>query len=187
MAGFFSIEKGDWAVKGLIASVVMVIVGGILVALDFTRTDTGGMGEVVLKCTTPNCPYTAVLGRKEFNAMGKARDKEYQEEYAKKNPGQSPQGPMTMPGMPGMPPGMMMPPGMEDMPMYPWGSPGWPLKCPKCGKDSVLRAIQCEKCKNIFFEDPEATYVDKCPKCGYSAVEEAMKERQAEQAKPKKR
>jgi phage FluMu protein Com len=76
---------------------------------------------------------------------------------------------------------------MEGAPMFPWGNPGWLLKCPKCGKDSVALAIKCEKCGEIFLENPEATYMDKCPKCDFSAIEEVMKERQAEQAKPGRR
>ena len=50
------------------------------------------------------------------------------------------------------------------------------LICQKCGEASVLRAVKCEKCGQIFFYGTVATdFADRCPKCRYSK-EEAMRE-----------
>jgi len=51
------------------------------------------------------------------------------------------------------------------------------LACKKCGKKSILKAVKCEKCDEIFFEGacgPEE-FKDKCPKCKYSKNEELRK------------
>ena len=42
--------------------------------------------------------------------------------------------------------------------------------CPKCGKDSGLAAVQCEKCQNVFKAGAAGpgAFPDQCPKCGYS-------------------
>ena len=51
-----------------------------------------------------------------------------------------------------------------------------PVKCEKCGEESVFAAIKCEKCDKIFFPGTvEGKYEDKCPECGYSPTEEAEK------------
>ena len=52
-----------------------------------------------------------------------------------------------------------------------------PIACKKCGKESLFRAVKCEKCQAVFFyvfgsvED----YADRCPGCGFSKLEEASK------------
>ena len=52
-----------------------------------------------------------------------------------------------------------------------------PIACKKCGKESVFRAVKCEKCQAVFFyvfgsvED----YADRCPGCGFSKLVEASK------------
>ena len=51
-----------------------------------------------------------------------------------------------------------------------------PLKCPKCGQNSVYAAIKCGKCGNVFIPNYEnAEEYDKCPKCGFSKKEQMQK------------
>jgi phage FluMu protein Com len=51
-----------------------------------------------------------------------------------------------------------------------------PLKCPKCGENSVFAAIKCEKCGKVFFPGTvEGQFDDKCTGCGYSKKEEMSK------------
>jgi len=51
-----------------------------------------------------------------------------------------------------------------------------PMKCPKCGEDSVFAAVKCEKCGKVFFPGAvEGQFDDKCPGCGYSKKEEMSK------------
>lgn len=51
-----------------------------------------------------------------------------------------------------------------------------PIKCEKCGEESVFAATKCEKCGKVFFPGTvEGKYEDKCPACGYSPTEEAEK------------
>ena len=53
-----------------------------------------------------------------------------------------------------------------------------PVTCKKCGKESILKAVKCEKCQAVFFyvfgnvED----YADRCPECGFSKSEDERKE-----------
>lgn len=56
-----------------------------------------------------------------------------------------------------------------------------PLTCKECGKDSVYRAVKCEKCGTVFFygADPD-DYQDRCTKCGYSKREAEIKARKAQ-------
>jgi len=57
-------------------------------------------------------------------------------------------------------------------------TPGMP--CPKCGEESVFRAVKCPKCGTVFFYGrggAEAEAPDICPECGYSETFEKMKER----------
>ncbi len=43
-----------------------------------------------------------------------------------------------------------------------------PIKCKKCGKESLFRAIKCKKCGYVFFPyEGSATIRNKCPKCGF--------------------
>ena len=58
-----------------------------------------------------------------------------------------------------------------------------PLTCKKCGKDSVFKAVKCEKCGTVFFEGAAGLddFSDRCPKCGHSATEALRKERKAQQ------
>jgi ribosomal protein L40E len=53
------------------------------------------------------------------------------------------------------------------------------LVCQKCGKESVFRAVKCEKCGNVFFWGNPSDFNDRCPKCGYSAEEAKRKARLA--------
>ncbi len=52
-----------------------------------------------------------------------------------------------------------------------------PLPCKKCGEQSLLPAIKCPKCGNVFFKGAmgKGEFADKCPKCSYSATEEKRK------------
>jgi len=44
-----------------------------------------------------------------------------------------------------------------------------PMKCPKCGEDSVFKAMKCEKCGKVFIPGTvEGKAEDTCPGCGYS-------------------
>jgi hypothetical protein len=45
-----------------------------------------------------------------------------------------------------------------------------PMKCSKCGKDTVYRAVKCEKCGKIFMYGNPGDYADRC-ECGYSKIE----------------
>lgn len=52
------------------------------------------------------------------------------------------------------------------------------LTCQKCGKESIVKAIKCEKCGNVFREySVPADFADRCPKCKYSKVEATRKAR----------
>lgn len=54
------------------------------------------------------------------------------------------------------------------------GSP--PLICQECGKDSVYKALKCEKCNVTFFTGSvRRDFKDRCPECGYSKIEEVRK------------
>jgi DNA-directed RNA polymerase subunit M/transcription elongation factor TFIIS len=49
-------------------------------------------------------------------------------------------------------------------------------KCPKCGEESLLDAIKCEKCGKIFFPNTVAGDIrDRCPECGYSKIKDDTK------------
>jgi uncharacterized OB-fold protein len=51
-----------------------------------------------------------------------------------------------------------------------------PLVCEKCGEESIYKAIKCEKCGAIFFDNVTPDdFRDRCPKCGYSKTEEIRK------------
>ncbi len=55
-----------------------------------------------------------------------------------------------------------------------YGAP--PMKCEKCGENSVFAAIKCEKCGKVFFPGTvEGESEDKCPECGFSKNEEMKK------------
>ena len=59
-----------------------------------------------------------------------------------------------------------------------------PVKCPKCGEESVFEAIKCEKCGKVFFAGAvEGPYDDKCPGCGFSKKEEAAKKQTPDEKK----
>jgi predicted RNA-binding Zn-ribbon protein involved in translation (DUF1610 family) len=49
-----------------------------------------------------------------------------------------------------------------------------PMTCEKCNKTSLVEAIKCEKCGEIFFLGAAGPgkVPDACPKCGYSAEKE---------------
>jgi hypothetical protein len=52
-----------------------------------------------------------------------------------------------------------------------------PLVCKQCGKESLYRAVKCEKCGLVFFyESVPNDFADRCPECGYSKKEEQRKE-----------
>ena len=46
-----------------------------------------------------------------------------------------------------------------------------PIRCRVCGKNSVYRAIKCEKCGLVFFYGAvRGDYPDKCPRCGHRTL-----------------
>ena len=53
-----------------------------------------------------------------------------------------------------------------------------PIMCKKCGKESLFKAVKCEKCQAVFFyvSGSVEDYPDRCPECGFSKLEEARKE-----------
>ena len=61
-------------------------------------------------------------------------------------------------------------------PANPMATP--PLPCKECGKESIYKAVKCEKCGDIFFDGTVGAndYSDRCPKCGHSNNEELRKQ-----------
>ena len=57
-----------------------------------------------------------------------------------------------------------------------WGTPQWPYKNPETGEFTVVSAMKCPECGEIFHRfDEEGMPTDKCAKCGYSKREERNK------------
>lgn len=53
-----------------------------------------------------------------------------------------------------------------------------PLTCQKCGKDGIMKAVKCEKCGIVFFENSVPNdFADRCPECKYSKMEAVREER----------
>jgi len=47
-----------------------------------------------------------------------------------------------------------------------------PMICRQCDEESLYRAIECQMCKTVFFEDKESgDFKDRCPECDYSKIE----------------
>jgi len=52
------------------------------------------------------------------------------------------------------------------------------LICPKCDRYSVVRAVKCPKCGQVFrYGVIQREAPDRCPKCRYSQTEEERKRR----------
>ena len=53
-----------------------------------------------------------------------------------------------------------------------------PMTCKECGKESIYRAVKCEKCGLIFFSGAAGPgdFADRCPECSYSKEETKRKE-----------
>ena len=52
------------------------------------------------------------------------------------------------------------------------------LTCQKCGKDGIMKAVKCDECGEIFFENSVPNdFADRCPKCKHSATEAIRKSR----------
>ena len=59
-----------------------------------------------------------------------------------------------------------------------------PLTCKECGKQSLFRAVKCEKCGHVFFYGHDPTdFADRCPECGYSKTEAERKARAAQRGR----
>ncbi|MFQ6036845.1 MAG: hypothetical protein ACE5NM_13480 [Sedimentisphaerales bacterium] len=59
-----------------------------------------------------------------------------------------------------------------------------PLTCKECGEQSLLRAVKCEKCGQVFFYGADPTdFADRCPECGHSKTEAERKARAAQRGK----
>lgn len=57
------------------------------------------------------------------------------------------------------------------------------LPCPKCGQESVYRAVKCSKCGTVFFYGAvKGDFPDRCPNCSYSQMEEDRKKAKARRA-----
>ncbi|MBN2211561.1 MAG: hypothetical protein JW709_09220 [Sedimentisphaerales bacterium] len=170
MPGLSEIATGHWSLKGLVASMILVFVGGAMTIYDqfFDNTSGHGPTTVTLKCLAPDCGYTQEMSIEEFRELTNAKTQEWMQ-----------QNNITMPEGGGGPEGMMDPMMMGMMPS--WGQPytQWGLVCPQCQKNSFYLHTVCPKCGEIFLENPQnAGAPDKCPKCGYSRIEERRKERQ---------
>ena len=52
-----------------------------------------------------------------------------------------------------------------------------PVVCKESGKESLFKAVKCEKSGKIFFEGAAGPtdYGDRCPECGYSKIEDVRK------------
>lgn len=184
MPSFLEIKSGDWTVKALFVSVAIVLVGGVLTIYYETAGTSGRAGDIAIKCVSEGCTYSAAITPEEFKALSKVRETEFREKIKAENPDWSPQ--QMLPGMMGMPGGMQVSPEMvEELILFPWGNPGYPLICSVCGNETLYKATKCENCGEIFMPNHEERYADKC-KCGYSKMEERAKERKARKAKKKK-
>ena len=126
----------------------------------------------------PECDYVGRMNQDEFLKTAKAREDEFMAQNTEAQPGE----------VPGAPPGFMTmrPPGMENMTFLQWGTVQLPLRCPKCGMDSLVKAIECPKCGEIYIEDTSKEFPDECPKCGYSRIREKREAKQAERVEAAK-
>jgi len=191
MPGFMDIKTGGLALKGLIASFAMVFIGGGF-TIYYQLTGTGPAAsarDVSLKCTNPDCDYTATISAKEHFSMGK----EQYEDLKINDPAraESITKSFTM-GPGGMGPGMMMnltPEELEEQAIRSWGSPqlNLPFTCPKCGQDTVYKAYKCDECGEIFFPDYQQQYADTCPACGHSAAKAAREARRLRKQEERKK
>jgi len=64
-------------------------------------------------------------------------------------------------------------PRLENLPTAP------PVTCQKCGRETAIRAVKCEKCGHLFpyglRQGKQFDYADRCPRCGYSELEQSRK------------
>jgi len=180
MPGFTEIATGHWSLKGLVVSTVLVLVGGALTIYHQVAgtTGAGGSAKIVFKCVNPKCGFVKEYSSEGYSKLIQKANEEWMKQQGievPKSPQGQPMDPMMM-GMMGM--GMMLPP---------WGQPGYPLVCPKCGERTFYRHIKCAKCGALFMEDYEKNPPDKCPKCGYSRIEERRKEARAKKQAERER
>jgi len=60
-----------------------------------------------------------------------------------------------------------------------------PLTCQKCGVQSVLLAVKCEKCGLVFLYGADPTdFADRCPNCKHSKIKADRDARKAQQTGP---
>ena len=177
MPSFFELQTGDAKVKGLIVSVILVLVGVTGVIYYQIVGAPTVAGDVYLMCMNPECKAVTKLSQKEYLAMVKTHQDEFLRSQGidPEAAGAGPEG-----GPPGMMPGgpMGMMPGMA----LPWGTYACPFTCPTCGEKTCLRAKKCPECDEIFVPNPNEKYSDKCPACGFSAFEQRKKEQADEKA-----
>jgi len=110
--------------------------------------------EIVLKCANPNCDYEKGITREEFRIWVR-RDFE---KFMQANPSRR-----------------LTEEQKQELLLRDLGSKrtGLGLTCPECGQETVFKAIQCEKCRKIFFPGAKKGAVyDKCPECGFSKIEQ---------------
>jgi len=171
MPDFADLSQGGWKMWGLIASTVMVVIGGGFTVVNQFSGGSTGSREIGLKCMNPSCDYSATMSVEEKKEMAKA---DY-EKWKQANPGKMPIVITEMPDTVMMGPeaqGKSPQEIIEMMILSRWGesSQNLPFTCPKCSQASVFRASICEKCGTVFFKDPQRNreYPDTCPNCGYS-------------------
>ncbi|MBN1437216.1 MAG: hypothetical protein JW936_09080 [Sedimentisphaerales bacterium] len=163
MPNFFAVKEGGWPVYALIASFILLAIGGI----STVYFELFYQPPIIKTLLCSECGHVMDIPQEEFQAMVDER------EAALGDPCGMGMDMQTPGGMPGMPPIMMRP----------WGSFGWPLICPECNAESLYTAIRCPECDNVFFRGAaqDARYMDRCPECNYSQAEALQQQRREEQ------
>lgn len=174
MPSFFDIKEGGWPVYALMASFVVLLIGGISTVYFELIYEVPQIKT--LKCS--ECEHTMDILQEEFLVMVKQRDEEFGGDTSQFGGGEGGEGMPPMP--PGMPGGMMM---------RPWGQFGWPLVCPECNAESLYSAIRCQECDTVFYrgEAGDQRYPDTCPSCSFSRHRQMQEERRAEEAASRER
>jgi hypothetical protein len=154
MSVLSEIRDSDWAVKGLIVSFAIAIVGAAgALSGSKSKPAAGSSSMVVLKCMDPACGHVEHYTNEQLSQIIQQRNQEY------------------MKSVPGDESGMM------PMMVLPWGDRTCPLRCSKCNKDSFVRHLECPKDGTFYLHDYTKKPNDACPKCGYSPSQERLQQR----------
>jgi len=166
VSGFLDFKEGPG--KKVVFSVVLLVLAAIITIVVNRGRFTGGSGEeTALKCS--ECGHTETVAKEQLQAMITKRNELYVEEVARQNPKLAEKLRQTMkdPTQENLEP--LDRRQMRGAPLPSWGSPGWPLICPKCANNSLYIARQCPKCGEIFSGFNESgRSIGTCPKCGYN-------------------